>query len=140
VTPEFLELLSENAAPFLLDPEEWSAPYLVAPLTVEDGTRGCIAASMPGSEPDLRERPLRLIAGLAPGEARDREREQLESRIVFVCDAFHAMTTDRPYRGRLSVEEAAARLRQGAGSQFDPDVVRAFVVLLEEHGDELSPV
>jgi HD-GYP domain-containing protein (c-di-GMP phosphodiesterase class II) len=50
------------------------------------------------------------------------------------------MTTERPYRGRLWVEEAAARLRQGAGSQFDPDVVRAFVVLLEEHGDELSPV
>ena len=50
------------------------------------------------------------------------------------------MTTDRPYRGRLSVEEAARRLREGAGSQFDPNVVHAFVVLLEEHGEELSPV
>ena len=47
----------------------------------------------------------------------------LESRIVFVCDAFHAMTTDRPYRKRLSEAEAVSRLREGAGSQFDPAVV-----------------
>jgi HD-GYP domain-containing protein (c-di-GMP phosphodiesterase class II) len=64
----------------------------------------------------------------------------LESRIVFVCDAFHAMTTDRPYRGRLTVEEATSRLHEGAGSQFDPAVVAAFVRLLEEQGDVLRPV
>ena len=43
----------------------------------------------------------------------------LESRIIFVCDAYHAMTTDRPYRKRLSHPEAVRRLREGAGSQFD---------------------
>ena len=47
----------------------------------------------------------------------------IEARIIFVCDAFHAMTTDRPYRGRLSDEEALRRLEEAAGTQFDPRVV-----------------
>jgi diguanylate cyclase (GGDEF)-like protein len=47
----------------------------------------------------------------------------LESRIIFVCDAYHAMTTDRPYRKRLSHPEAVRRLREGAGTQFDCGVV-----------------
>ena len=54
----------------------------------------------------------------------------LESRIILVCDAFHAMTTDRPYRGRLPLEEACKRLRDGAGTQFDPDVVGVFLDVL----------
>jgi len=53
----------------------------------------------------------------------------LEARIILVCDAFHAMTTDRPYRKRLSCEEACRRLREGAGTQFDPDVVDVFLSL-----------
>jgi diguanylate cyclase (GGDEF)-like protein len=53
----------------------------------------------------------------------------LEARIILVCDAFHAMTTDRPYRKRLSCEEACRRLRDGAGSQFDPGVVDVFLSL-----------
>jgi diguanylate cyclase (GGDEF)-like protein len=53
----------------------------------------------------------------------------IESRIIFVCDAFHAMTTDRPYRKRLPVEEACRRLREGAGTQFDPAVVDVFLSL-----------
>jgi diguanylate cyclase (GGDEF)-like protein len=53
----------------------------------------------------------------------------LEARIILVCDAFHAMTTDRPYRERLSCEEACRRLREGAGTQFDPNVVDVFLGL-----------
>jgi diguanylate cyclase (GGDEF)-like protein len=53
----------------------------------------------------------------------------IESRIIFVCDAFHAMTTDRPYRKRLGVEEACRRLREGAGTQFDPAVVNVFLTI-----------
>ena len=53
----------------------------------------------------------------------------LEARIILVCDAFHAMTTDRPYRKRLSCEEACRRLGEGAGTQFDPDVVDVFLSL-----------
>jgi HD-GYP domain-containing protein (c-di-GMP phosphodiesterase class II)/putative methionine-R-sulfoxide reductase with GAF domain len=55
----------------------------------------------------------------------------LESRIIFVCDAFHAMTTERPYRKALPVEEAVRRLREDAGTQFDPDVVEAFLTLIQ---------
>jgi HD-GYP domain-containing protein (c-di-GMP phosphodiesterase class II) len=49
------------------------------------------------------------------------------ARIVFVCDAYHAMTSDRPYRERLSEEAARAELRRNAGTQFDPAVVDAFL-------------
>ncbi len=53
------------------------------------------------------------------------------SRIIFVCDAFHAMTTDRPYRRALGAEVARARLLEGAGSQFDPLVVETCLRVLE---------
>jgi HD-GYP domain-containing protein (c-di-GMP phosphodiesterase class II) len=53
----------------------------------------------------------------------------IESRVIFVCDAFHAMTTDRPYRSAMSFEEARKELEGGAGTQFDPDVVAAFLRL-----------
>jgi diguanylate cyclase (GGDEF)-like protein len=56
----------------------------------------------------------------------------LESRIILICDAFHAMTTDRPYRERLPVEEARRRLQKAAGGQFDPRVVACFLKLLDE--------
>jgi diguanylate cyclase (GGDEF)-like protein len=55
----------------------------------------------------------------------------LESRVIFVCDSFHAMTTDRPYRRRLTQGEARRRLLAASGSQFDPRVVDAFVELLD---------
>jgi HD-GYP domain-containing protein (c-di-GMP phosphodiesterase class II) len=44
----------------------------------------------------------------------------LGSRIVSVCDAFVAMTSDRPYRVRRTTSEALAELRRNAGTQFDP--------------------
>jgi diguanylate cyclase (GGDEF)-like protein len=59
------------------------------------------------------------------------DRIPIESRIIFVCDAFHAMTTDRPYRRAMSVEVAIARLREGAGWQFDPLVVETCLRVLE---------
>jgi diguanylate cyclase (GGDEF)-like protein len=55
----------------------------------------------------------------------------IESRIVLVCDTYDAMTTDRPYRSSLGRDEARSRLRAGAGSQFDPAVVEAFLRVLD---------
>jgi diguanylate cyclase (GGDEF)-like protein/putative nucleotidyltransferase with HDIG domain len=55
----------------------------------------------------------------------------LGARIVCACDAFHAITSDRPYSKARSVEEAAAEMRRCSGSQFDPWVVSA---LLEDLG------
>ncbi len=48
-------------------------------------------------------------------------------RIIAVVDAFDAMTTDRPYRRALSLEEARRRLAAGAGTQFDKNVVQALL-------------
>jgi diguanylate cyclase (GGDEF)-like protein len=56
----------------------------------------------------------------------------IESRIILVCDAYHAMTTDRPYRKRLPEEEALRRLEEGAGTQFDPQVVDVCKRVLRE--------
>jgi diguanylate cyclase (GGDEF)-like protein len=55
----------------------------------------------------------------------------IESRIVAVCDAWHAMRSDRPYRKALSRKQAIAELTRGAGSQFDPAVVRAFLTTID---------
>ena len=54
------------------------------------------------------------------------EKIPLSSRLIGVCDAFAAMTSDRPYRPATSVELACAELRRCAGTQFDPRVVDAF--------------
>jgi diguanylate cyclase (GGDEF)-like protein len=58
----------------------------------------------------------------------------LVSRIVFVCDAFDAMTAERPYRPALTIGAALAELESNSGSQFDPLVVAAFAELLTERG------
>ena len=50
----------------------------------------------------------------------------LGARIIFVCDAFDAMTTDRTYSAAISSAEALEELRRCAGTQFDPFVVEAF--------------
>jgi diguanylate cyclase (GGDEF)-like protein len=65
----------------------------------------------------------------------------LGARIVAVCDAFHAMTTDRPYRRAVPMTDAIAELRRCAGMQFDPDVVRAFCAVVDPlTGDDPDPM
>lgn len=56
----------------------------------------------------------------------------LISRIICCCDAYNAMTTDRPYRKALSDEVAIAELKANRGSQFDPQVVDIVIDVLEE--------
>ena len=55
----------------------------------------------------------------------------LVARIVRVCDAFSAMTTDRAYRKARSAREAVAELRRCAGTDFDPAVVQALADAVE---------
>ncbi|BET57277.1 HD domain-containing phosphohydrolase [Geobacter sp. 60473] len=59
------------------------------------------------------------------------EEQLLESRILAVADAFDAMTSDRPYRKALPVDLAVQELIDNVGTQFDPELVPAFVELLE---------
>jgi diguanylate cyclase (GGDEF)-like protein len=63
----------------------------------------------------------------------------IESRIILVCDAYHAMTTDRPYRKRLTAVEALRRLHDAAGTQFDPRVVDVCARVLASRGAGASP-
>jgi diguanylate cyclase (GGDEF)-like protein len=55
----------------------------------------------------------------------------LASRIIAACDAYKAMTTDRPYADAVPVEEALAELRRCAGSHFDPRVVEVLCAEVE---------
>jgi two-component system cell cycle response regulator len=60
----------------------------------------------------------------------------LGARVVAVCDAFDAMTTDRPYRPSMAEGEAIDELRRCSGTQFDPMVVEAFCrVIARERPD-----
>jgi HD-GYP domain-containing protein (c-di-GMP phosphodiesterase class II) len=59
------------------------------------------------------------------------DRIPIASRITLACDAFHAMTSTRPYRAAMSEREARAELRAHAGTQFDPDVVEALLAELD---------
>lgn len=56
----------------------------------------------------------------------------LSARIFAVADSFDAMTSDRPYRKALATDRALEEIHAGAGSQFDPEVVRPFLSLVEE--------
>jgi HD-GYP domain-containing protein (c-di-GMP phosphodiesterase class II) len=55
----------------------------------------------------------------------------LGSRIILACDAYSAMTSDRPYRPAMSETQASAELLTAAGTQFDERVVGTLLALLE---------
>ncbi len=54
------------------------------------------------------------------------------ARVIAVADAFDSMTTTRSYREAKSIEFALDELRKGAGTQFDPRIVEAFIAALDE--------
>ena len=51
----------------------------------------------------------------------------LAAKIVAIADTYHALTSDRPYRKGMSIEKAISILEEGAGSQWDEDLVRTFI-------------
>jgi diguanylate cyclase (GGDEF)-like protein len=94
--------------------------------------------------PVIGERILRMIPGLGPiARIVRHEHERFDgggypdgiaggdipigSRIILACDAYHAMTSDRPYREAMSHADAMAELGKHSGSQFDPEVIQALV-------------
>ncbi len=60
------------------------------------------------------------------------EQIPIGASIIAVCDAFGAMTKQRPYSDAISVADALAEVRRCAGSHFDPAVARAFCDLIEQ--------
>ena len=64
----------------------------------------------------------------------------LGARIVAVCDAFRAMTENRPYRAGLPEEEVRRELERGAGSQFDADCVAALLRALDRQDHRATVV
>ncbi|HET8893290.1 MAG TPA: HD domain-containing phosphohydrolase [Gaiellaceae bacterium] len=99
-----------------------------------------MCAGLPADFPRIGEHvvdlpgPARVTsAGTASATPTNLAGEQipLAARIVCACNAWSAMTTDRPYRRALSREVAAAELHACASTQFDPRVVQALAVVLE---------
>jgi HD-GYP domain-containing protein (c-di-GMP phosphodiesterase class II) len=60
----------------------------------------------------------------------------LHARIVSVCDAYHAMTSTRPYRQRRTPDFALAQLEAGKGTQFDPIIVDYFIQMMRKRQAE----
>jgi HD-GYP domain-containing protein (c-di-GMP phosphodiesterase class II) len=55
----------------------------------------------------------------------------LGARIIAVADAYQALISDRPYRKAHSEKEALKIIKEGSGSQFDPEIVDSFMVIVE---------
>jgi HD-GYP domain-containing protein (c-di-GMP phosphodiesterase class II) len=64
----------------------------------------------------------------------------VEARILAVADSFDAMTSTRPYRGALPLEQALAEIDRCAGTQFDPDLARMFLEACESRAFAVTTV
>ncbi|MCW3040782.1 MAG: hypothetical protein JWM31_2687 [Solirubrobacterales bacterium] len=112
--------------PGALNAEQWAIMRTHAPAGA------AIAAGIPelaDLAPAIRAEHERWDGGGYP-DGLAGEAIPLASRITFVCDAYHAMTSDRPYRPALAHHVAVAELRRHAGSQFCPRATAALLGLL----------
>lgn len=144
LSPERQYLL--NFAAFLHDIGKVKVPDTIlgkpAPLSAEewvimrrhplDGSQMLEHTSLAGAAPIIAQHHERLDGSGYPfGLAGDEI--LLEAQILAVVDSFDAMTTDRPYRKALSVEQAVAELRRGVGRLYRQDVVLAFLKILDQN-------
>ena len=117
-----------------LDPQEWA-------IMREHPVAGArIVAALPGLErlaPAIRAEHERWDGGGYPDGLVARE-IPIASRISLVCDAYHAMTSDRPYRRALGHEAAVRQLREHAATQFCPECVDALLAVLDEAAEPLA--
>jgi putative nucleotidyltransferase with HDIG domain len=114
------------AKPGALDDAEW-AEIRIHP---EVGSTMLVHAGLPDEAKWVGQHHERVDGGGYPNGCKGDEID-LEARIIFVADAFEAMTSDRPYRTGMEVDDALAELRECSGSQFDGEVVDAMAALLE---------
>ncbi|MDP3143465.1 MAG: HD domain-containing protein [Candidatus Omnitrophota bacterium] len=63
---------------------------------------------------------------------------ELGARIIGVADSLDAMISDRPYRKALTLPEACAELTKNSGTQFDPEIVRVFMKIMETHPESIT--
>jgi cyclic di-GMP phosphodiesterase len=112
--------------PGRLDPNEFDAVKR-HPLVGEE-----ILQALPGADqllPAVRHHHERIDGAGYPDGLRG-DAIPLFARIIAIADAFVALTNDRPYRQRRSKDEAIGVLRQGAGKQWDADLVERFLPLV----------
>ena len=113
------------AKPGRLDAEEW-ALIENHPVT---GHRMLVDAGLP-TEARIVLHHHERIDGSGYPTGRGGEDIPIESRIIAVADSYDAMTSERPYRGAMSPEEAVAELRDVAGKQCDADAVEALASIV----------
>ena len=114
-----------------LDAEEWKLmrQHPVIGASIIAGT-----ASLAHLAPMVRAEHERWDGGGYPDGLSGQE-IPLASRIVFACDAYHAMTSDRPYRAAMPVSDTLRELEQHGGAQFDPAVVAALTAEMSQAGE-----
>lgn len=66
------------------------------------------------------------------------EKIPLESRILAMADAFEAMTSERPYKRALNLEEAIEEIKRNKGTQFDPKLAEVMIELIQEESEKKS--
>ena len=111
-----------------LDKKEWEQihahPQIGAEIVDNTGLLGELV-------PVILHHHERYEGGGYPSPERKTKNIPIGARILAVADAFEAMTSDRPYRKSLSMQEAKEELKKCSGTQFDPEVVDVFITILE---------
>ncbi len=110
--------------PSKLTPSEWRYIYRHPKIGARIVSQSALLKDL---VPIILHHHERYDGGGYPDSNMKGEKIPLGARILAVADAYEAMVSDRPYRKALSQEEAKEELKKNAGTQFDPQVVEAFL-------------